>query len=284
MNAMVDYDTAVATVQDPNADPVMLAKIAYENPDFGANVAVNPRAYLGLKRWLAQFGDNRARQTLKAMGFDVPQQGVSPREAGPQATTQEASQNLHQAQTQDPYQTSDQCQTQAAFQVAAQRQYQNQAQAHAPGQASPAANASYPATGASYPTSAQQQNPGMGYYADQREAQTQYRGTNQYDLRYDPQSDSKFDSQPDTSAAPAASIAPADSYAHQTPVTTNAYGYTAEQALDPHTDQMTIAKIAQYAPELRPCLARNPNTYPELLEWLAQLHDPAIDAALAIRQ
>ena len=39
---MVDYDAAVAAVQDPNADPILLAKIAYENPEFGANVAVNP--------------------------------------------------------------------------------------------------------------------------------------------------------------------------------------------------------------------------------------------------
>ena len=38
---MVDFDTAVAAVQDPNADPVLLAKIAYENPEFGANVVVN---------------------------------------------------------------------------------------------------------------------------------------------------------------------------------------------------------------------------------------------------
>ena len=65
---MVDYDKAVATVQDPNADPVLLAKIAYENPEFGANVAVNPRCYPGLKRWLATFGDERARQTLAQMG------------------------------------------------------------------------------------------------------------------------------------------------------------------------------------------------------------------------
>ena len=35
---MVDFDAAVAAVQDPNADPVFLAKIAYENPEFGANV------------------------------------------------------------------------------------------------------------------------------------------------------------------------------------------------------------------------------------------------------
>ena len=28
---MVDYDAAVAAVQDPNADPILLAKIAYRN-------------------------------------------------------------------------------------------------------------------------------------------------------------------------------------------------------------------------------------------------------------
>ena len=39
---MVDFDAAVAAVQDPNADPVFLAKIAYENPEFGANVVANP--------------------------------------------------------------------------------------------------------------------------------------------------------------------------------------------------------------------------------------------------
>ena len=57
---MVDYDAAVAAVQDPNADPILLAKIAYENPEFGANVAVNPRCYPGLKRWIAEFGDDRS--------------------------------------------------------------------------------------------------------------------------------------------------------------------------------------------------------------------------------
>ena len=58
---MVDYDAAVAAVQDPNADPILLAKIAYENPEFGANVAVNPRCYPGLKRWIAEFGDGGIR-------------------------------------------------------------------------------------------------------------------------------------------------------------------------------------------------------------------------------
>lgn len=70
---MVDYQTAVAAVQDPQADPILLAKIAYENPEFGANVAVHPRAYPGLKRWLAEFGDKRARMTLAQMASSPPQ-------------------------------------------------------------------------------------------------------------------------------------------------------------------------------------------------------------------
>lgn len=217
---MVDYDTAVAIVQDSEADPVMLAKVAYENPDFGANVAANPRAYPGLKRWLAQFGDDRARETLKSMGFEVPDQGVEPQEAQTQQATEQAS---------TPY-IADQ-------QTAADGQYTTIA------------------------TTANQ-------YATQQTATTdgQYTAatTNQYATQQQP--------------------AAAQNYNQQMPVATNAYGYTAEQALDPNTDQMTIASIAQYAPELRPCLARNPNTYPELLNWLAQLHDPAIDAALATRQ
>ena len=147
---MVDYDAAVAAVQDPNADPILLAKIAYENPEFGANVAVNPRCYPGLKRWIAEFGDDRAP-------------------------------------------------AQAALRAAEQAQQ-------------PAAQAAF-----------------------------------------------------------------------EEPVATNPYGFTAEQALTT-TDQMQIAQIAQYAPELRACIARNPNTYPALIEWLGQLGDPAINAALASRQ
>ena len=145
---MVDYDAAVAAVQDPNADPILLAKIAYENPEFGANVAVNPRCYPGLKRWIAEFGDDRARETLAQYGFTAEAFG--------------------------------------------------------------------------------------GPVQDQK----------------------------------------ATAQAAQQP---------AEQALTT-TDQMQIAQIAQYAPELRACIARNPNTYPALIEWLGQLGDPAINAALASRQ
>lgn len=191
---MVDYDKAVATVQDPNADPVLLAKIAYENPEFGANVAVNPRCYPGLKRWLATFGDERARQTLAQMGVTA--------EDGPVADAQPA-------------------QDVAADSAAAS-----------------AAADQYSAD--SYAASAAQQEP----------AQDQYT---------------------------------AAQYAAQEPQATNPYGYTAQMALET-TDQELIAKIAQYAPELRPCIARNPSTYPALVDWLAQLNDPAVNAALATRQ
>lgn len=191
---MVDYDAAVAAVQDPNADPILLAKIAYENPEFGANVAVNPRCYPGLKRWIAEFGDDRARETLAQYGFTAEAFGgpVQDQEASAQAAQQPAEQ-----QPADAY---------AADQYAA---------------AQPAAN----------------------QYAAQPAAQA----------------------------------------AFEEPVATNPYGFTAEQALTT-TDQMQIAQIAQYAPELRACIARNPNTYPALIEWLGQLGDPAINAALASRQ
>lgn len=213
---MVDYDAAVAAVQDPNADPILLAKIAYENPEFGANVAVNPRCYPGLKRWIAEFGDERARETLAQYGFTADAFGgpVQDQEAPEQAAQQAAEQQPADAYAADQY---------AAAQQTAADQY---------AAAQPAAdqyNAAQPA-------------------ADQYAAQH-----------------------------------PAAQAAFEEPVATNPYGFTAEQALTT-TDQMQIAQIAQYAPELRACIARNPNTYPALIEWLGQLGDPAINAALAFRQ
>ncbi|MBT1164298.1 hypothetical protein [Bifidobacterium felsineum] len=180
---MVDYDAAVAAVQDPNADPILLAKIAYENPEFGANVAVNPRCYPGLKRWLAEFGDARARETLAQIGFTADAIG------GPI----------------QPQTTTEQTQSQSVPEQAATKQTETVSQ----------------------------------------------------------------------------TVSQTPAFAEPTP--TNPYGFTAEQALTT-TDQMQIAQIAQYAPELRVCIARNPNTYPALVDWLRQLHDPAIDAALASRQ
>ncbi len=208
---MVDYDAAVAAVQDPNADPILLAKIAYENPEFGANVAVNPRCYPGLKRWIAEFGDERARETLAQYGFTADAFGgpVQDQEAPEQAAQQAAEQQPADAYAAD--------QPAAAQQTAADQ----------PAAAQPAAD-----------------QPAADQYAAQQ---------------------------------------PAAQAAFEEPVATNPYGFTAEQALTT-TDQMQIAQIAQYAPELRACIARNPNTYPALIEWLGQLGDPAINAALAFRQ
>lgn len=213
---MVDYDAAVAAVQDPNADPILLAKIAYENPEFGANVAVNPRCYPGLKRWIAEFGDERARETLAQYGFTADAFGgpVQDQEAPEQAAQQAAEQ-----QPADAY---------AADQPATAQQTANDQYA--------AAQPAAAQTAAAQPA------------ADQYAAQQ-----------------------------------PAAQAAFEEPVATNPYGFTAEQALTT-TDQMQIAQIAQYAPELRACIARNPNTYPALIEWLGQLGDPAINAALAFRQ
>lgn len=219
---MVDYDAAVAAVQDPNADPILLAKIAYENPEFGANVAVNPRCYPGLKRWIAEFGDERARETLAQYGFTADAFGgpVQDQEAPEQAAQQAAEQ-----QPADAY---------AADQYAAAQQ-----------------------TAAAQPATAQQT--ANDQYAAAQPAADQY-AADQY-----------------------AAQQPAAQAAFEEPVATNPYGFTAEQALTT-TDQMQIAQIAQYAPELRACIARNPNTYPALIEWLGQLGDPAINAALAFRQ
>ena len=218
---MVDYDAAVAAVQDPNADPILLAKIAYENPEFGANVAVNPRCYPGLKRWIAEFGDERARETLAQYGFTAEAFGgpVQDQEAPSQAALQAAEQQPADAYAADQYAAAQQT---AAVQTAAVQTAAVQTAAVQTAAAQPA--------------------------ADQYAAQQ-----------------------------------PAAQAAFEEPVATNPYGFTAEQALTT-TDQMLIAQIAQYAPELRACIARNPNTYPALIEWLGQLGDPAINAALAFRQ
>ncbi|OIN63669.1 variant leucine-rich repeat-containing protein [Bifidobacterium longum] len=223
---MVDYDAAVAAVQDPNADPILLAKIAYENPEFGANVAVNPRCYPGLKRWIAEFGDERARETLAQYGFTADAFGgpVQDQEAPEQAAQQAAEQQPAGAY--------------AAAQPAAAQQ-----------------------------TAADQ-------YAAVQSAADQY-AADQYNA------DQYNAAQP--AADQYAAQQPAAQAAFEEPVATNPYGFTAEQALTT-TDQMQIAQIAQYAPELRACIARNPNTYPALIEWLGQLGDPAINAALAFRQ
>ena len=60
----------------------------------------------------------------------------------------------------------------------------------------------------------------------------------------------------------------------QEPAVSNS-GFTAELAMTTQ-DKMLMAQIASEAPELHPFLARNPNIYPDLLDWLAGLNDSAV--------
>ena len=55
------------------------------------------------------------------------------------------------------------------------------------------------------------------------------------------------------------------------------------QAMDPTTPLAVLADLAARAPETHVHLARNPASYPALLDWLASLGDAEIDAALAER-
>jgi hypothetical protein len=59
--------------------------------------------------------------------------------------------------------------------------------------------------------------------------------------------------------------------------------YTAQQASDPATPAEVLAAIAEHRPDLRPYVAANPTAYPGLLDWLGNLGDPAVDAALQAR-
>ena len=233
---MVDFDTAAAAVQDPNADPVFLAKIAYENPEFGANVVANPRAYPGLKRWVAQFGDERACQQLVAMGWPVPQEGVMRRNT--ETAPEQAQQSLTQAQYQMQYQPSaaDQYQPESSMEASAS----NMASDVSTEYVDPYANSA-----------------DLSEVADYSSAQPQYDGQPYAD-------NAQYAMQP------------------QEPAVSNS-GFTAELAMTTQ-DKMLMAQIASEAPELHPFLARNPNIYPDLLDWLASLNDSAVNAAIRLRQ
>lgn len=57
-----------------------------------------------------------------------------------------------------------------------------------------------------------------------------------------------------------------------------------QRASDPATPLEELQYLAQNHPSLRPLIAENPSTYPELLEWLGEFSDPDIAAALQRRQ
>lgn len=55
------------------------------------------------------------------------------------------------------------------------------------------------------------------------------------------------------------------------------------QALNPQTDQQTLFQLASNYPQLYYHIAANPNTYPELLEWLSRRNDPVLEQIIALR-
>ncbi|MCL2516088.1 MAG: hypothetical protein FWF16_09080, partial [Microbacteriaceae bacterium] len=57
----------------------------------------------------------------------------------------------------------------------------------------------------------------------------------------------------------------------------------ARAAADPGCPAATLQALAAGYPEVRPLIAANPAAYPALIEWLAALRDPAVDAALVSR-
>lgn len=275
---MVSYDDAVAIIQDPQADPVTLAKVAYENPEFGANVAAHPRAYPGLLRWIAQFGDERARTTVAQLGYQAQLGAVEDRQVDDAAMDEAAAIAT----------AIDAAQANAAARPAAN----NAAAGLVMDAASAGAN--------SHPIASQT---GTVEYAS-AEAQpvsfepAQQTGVDMLSAHFDDigmdASQTNMDaSQPALSPAVAApdmaqaeqpavdQAQPAQAYAQIQ--TTNPYGFTAEIAMTT-PDTTVMQQIAQYAPELHPALAQNPYIYPELLNWLGMLGEPATNASIAQRQ
>lgn len=191
---MVDYDSAAHAVQDEHADPAFLARIAYENPEFGPNVAAHPRAYPGLLAWLAQFGTDQARAIVAQRAADLP---VEAHVADDSVEPASSDSDIPLAMPED---------------------------------------------------------------ANNHTKQTTTAPVN---------------------AADPQGAGDTEHLTHDTMHPT--HGFSAAQALDPTTDPMTQHNIAEHAPELRVYLAQNPSVYPELLEWLKSLDDPAITAAIAAR-
>ena len=186
------------------------------------------------------------------MGWPVPREGVMQRNT--ETAPEQAQQSQTQAQYQQPQQASE-AQYQMQYQPPATDQYQLESFMEA--------SSSNMASDVSTEYVDPYTNPAdLSEVADYSSAQPQY-------------------DQPQYDAQPYADNA---QYAMQLqePAASNS-GFTAELAMTTQ-DKMLMAQIASEAPELHPFLARNPNIYPDLLDWLASLNDSAVNAAIRLRQ
>ncbi|EFA22961.1 hypothetical protein [Bifidobacterium gallicum] len=256
---MVDYDEAVRIIQDTNADPVLLAKVTYENPEFGANVAAHPRAYPGLLRWIAEFGDERARQMAASLGYVAADGGVEDRyvEEGVAVSQAQPAQGYAEGYA-EPYAETD-----------------GEASAQADADAQPA----QPAAEAQ-PAAAQES--GLAQLQQEYDQASMEPAANYMAQPVYTQPDQAVQ---DAQAAQAAQVQPTAQSVAQSVLqiqATNPYGFTAELAATT-TDSTQMQQIAQYAPELHPALAINPNLYSALVDWLYQLNEPATIEALQTR-
>jgi hypothetical protein len=57
----------------------------------------------------------------------------------------------------------------------------------------------------------------------------------------------------------------------------------ADEAANPATSAQALHEIATTIPELRPTVAANPAAYADLVNWMGQLGEPEVDAAIAAR-
>ena len=128
---------------------------------------------------------------------------------------------------------------------------------------------------------AQSGSPQQGY-APQGQGQQGYAPQGHGQQGYAPQGGQQGYAQPGAGQQGYAPEQAQQAYAPQAPAAQP--GFTAEQALDPSTPLEVLAQIVQDAPHLRPQVAANPSTYPALLDWLGNLGDPAVDAALRSRR
>lgn len=264
---MVSYDDAVAIIQDPQADPVMLAKVAYENPEFGANVAAHPRAYPGLLRWIAQFGDERARTTVAQLGYQAQLGAVEDRQVDDAALDEAAAIAA----------AIDAAQTNVAARPAV-------AAAAAGDEAHPIASQTGTVEYASAEAQPVSFEPAQQTGVDMLSAQFDSIGMDASQTNMDASQPAASTAAPDMAQAEQPAMdqsQPANAYAQIQ--ATNPYGFTAEIAMTT-PDTTVMQQIAQYAPELHPALAQNPYIYPELLNWLGMLGEPATNASIAQRQ
>jgi hypothetical protein len=250
---------AIGLLNDPDTDPALLAKIAYENEGLSVGVAKHPRAHVQLLRWLALFGDREAievaltRLEQMRQGFSntgATYAGGTYTDAGAHYDTKQGA----GSQTGGMYANTNTGTFPAVTGFPATGTF--------PAVTNHTATGTFPAVTGTFPAQ-QMHNIYGGGAGGAGAGGNSGAGMSMGTMYHQAQ--------------------PQAAHPLQAQAARQAHNYTAIQALDPNTDFNTMRDMAARAPELREYLARNRNAYPELLQWLASLNDPAINRALKER-